>query len=246
MNIILIRGLLLLVATSIAAALILRIPPAEEHAEAGVSLSLPDRVNGFTGTDQDISEAERVILPKDTGFAKKIYTDAEGNQINCQIVLAGADHRSIHRPELCLEGQGWTVSGGEVIPIKLNSGREMEVMALTISRPVTAGNATKTLSALYLYWFVSNTTEVARHLDRVVRSNMDLLLHNRSNRWAYVIVSSPILQGFEPGGKDRAQTLDMLVNFIRSSVPHFQKSELTARPAAETATARIESPATAP
>ncbi len=231
-SVLMIRVGIFLLLVAIATLTSIWIQPIDRVTDPGVVLELPDVVEAFVGTDQEISEAERVILPEDTGFAKKNYLDPEGRSIVCQIVLAGADRRSIHRPELCLAGQGWTISSGEVIPIDLNSGNKLDVMALTISRPVTVGGESRTLSALYLYWFVSDHNHVARHLERVMLSNYDLLVHNRANRWAYVIVTAPILEGFEPGGLNRDETLEMLTNFIRSSVPEFQKSEMSQETAA--------------
>jgi hypothetical protein len=46
-----------------------------------------------------------------------------------------------------------------------------------------------------------------------------MLLHNTNHRWAYVIVSSPVLRGFVPGGKDSAQTFDGIKKFIAEAAP---------------------------
>jgi hypothetical protein len=46
------------------------------------------------------------------------------------------------------------------------------------------------------------------------------------HRWAYVIVSAPVLEGLKPGAKSDAQTLDMLKDFVRQAVPKFQLSEM--------------------
>jgi hypothetical protein len=40
--------------------------------ELGVVMDLPGSLIGLWGSDQPISEAEKVILPSDTEFAKKI------------------------------------------------------------------------------------------------------------------------------------------------------------------------------
>jgi hypothetical protein len=46
------------------------------------------------------------------------------------------------------------------------------------------------------------------------------------HRWAYVIVSAPVLQNFTQGGLNEEQTLERLKAFIQDIVPMFQKSEM--------------------
>jgi hypothetical protein len=200
-------------------------PPAAKS-ESGIDLNLPDSVGKFWGTRQEISEGERVILPPDTEFAKKLYADGQGDNINCQIVLAGAEKRSIHRPEVCLPGQGWVLRSGDVIPIQLDNGQTLQVMNLTISRPVTLQNGQqKELTSYFIYWFVGKDTTTPRHLVRILKTNLDMLLHNTNHRWAYIIVSSPILEGFTPDGKNAEQTLDMLKKFIGEVAPQIMQKE---------------------
>ena len=62
---------------SVATAAALRFAPMPSSAGgAGVTMSLPARVDSFEGRDQNASEGERVVLPKDTEIIKKTYTDA--------------------------------------------------------------------------------------------------------------------------------------------------------------------------
>ena len=70
----------------------------------------------FLGTDWigravPVSAVERAILPPDTGYSRKNYISVQdrAQQVFVSIVLSGRDRTSIHRPELCLVGQGWTI-----------------------------------------------------------------------------------------------------------------------------------------
>lgn len=220
------HGITILVLTGITIGLCVWASPPVAKSEEGIDLNLPDSVGKFWGTRQEISEGERVILPPDTEFAKKLYADGQGDNINCQIVLAGAEKRSIHRPEVCLPGQGWTLKSGQVIPIQLDNGQMLEVMNLTISRPVTLQNGQqKELTSYFMYWFVGKDTTTPRHLVRILKTNLDMLVHNTNHRWAYIIVSSPILEGFTQDGKNAEQTLDMLKKFIGEVAPHIMQKE---------------------
>lgn len=216
---------LLLLGGAIAVCSIAR--PAATVSEAGVVMQWPDEVMGFTGKKEEPSEGELALLPEDTEFAKMFYTNPEGESISAQIVLSGVEHRSIHRPEICLTGQGWSVKSGEVVQVPLASGHNLDVMVLDISRPVTLRNGTVTeVPALYAYFFVSRDAQTPRHYERIALTNMDLLFNNRSHRWAYVIAMTQVLEGLKPGGKSREEALQFIKDFFREAAPHFLKSEM--------------------
>jgi hypothetical protein len=201
------RGLVIVLLAAVTVIACLWGTPPATKSEPGVVMELPGSLIGLWGSDQPVSESEKVILPADTEFAKKIYSDGMGNDIHCQIVLAGAEKRSIHRPEVCLPAQGWTIKSGEVVPVKLADGRTLEVMKLTVVRPVTLNNGTqRDLTSVFCYWFIGKHATTPHHFVRVLKTNLDMLLHNTNHRWAYVIVNAPVLEGFVPGGKDLQQT----------------------------------------
>jgi hypothetical protein len=198
--------------------------PAEVSPQPGVSMELPAYLLGMPGQEQEVSEGERVILPADTEFAKKNYTDSFGNLINCQIVLSGADRRSIHRPEICLPAQGWTQKSGRPLDVELEDGSSIRVMMLDLVREIDFEGERRALDMIFLYWFVGNDLVTHDHLNRILRTNFDLLLHNRVHRWAYIIVSAPVLRGFTPGGLDQKETLDLLKQAVRELVPRIHLS----------------------
>jgi len=201
-------------------------PDAKINPESGVRLTLPECVGSYTGKPADVSESEKVILPADTQFAKMLYTSFGGEQINCQVVLSGGEKRSIHRPETCLPGQGWTKKTSQVIPVKLNDGRTLEVMKLVIARPVEIQpGVRKELTSLFIYWFVGKDITTPHHWYRILHTDWDRVVHGISHRWAYVIVSAPVLDGFVPGAKNQEQTLEALKAFIGEVAPEIMISK---------------------
>ena len=201
--------------------------PADVAPEAGVIMDLPTLIGEFWGTSEPVSPSELQILPGDTEFEKMIYQDLSGNTLTAQIVLSGGEKRSIHRPEICLPAQGWTINSGEVVPVTLANGRRLDVMKLTLNREIeTAPGERKNLKSYFLYWFVGKDTTTPYHWVRVAKTNWDMVRNKLLHRWAYVIVSAPVLEGLKPGAQSDQQTLDMLKDFIRQSVPKFQLSEM--------------------
>jgi hypothetical protein len=195
--------------------------------ESGVVMDLPTLVGEYWGTSEPVSPSELALLPADTEFEKRIYQDLSGNSLTAQVVLSGGEKRSIHRPEVCLPGQGWSIQAGEVVPVTLANGRTLDVMKLTLNREIeTAPGQRKNLKSYFLYWFVGKDTTTPYHWVRLAKTNWDMVTKKIQHRWAYVIVSAPVLEGFKPGAKTDQQTLDMLKDFIRQSVPKFQLSEM--------------------
>jgi hypothetical protein len=202
-------------------------PPLDVEPQAGVVMDLPVILGDYLGKKGAITAVEYDLLPKDTVFARRFYDDGHGRQVNCSIVLSGAEQRSIHRPEGCLTGQGWTIVGQDTIPIPLLSGRTLEARKLSLERQVAGqNNEPITLRAFYIYWFVGQGVETPSEFYRVLLSNWDRVVHNRAHRWAYVSVFSLVTEGLQPGGLDAAQTEAMLKDFTRQIVPTFQISEM--------------------
>lgn len=203
--------------------------PPDITPEAGVTMDLPTLLGEWWGSDQPVSPSELAMLPADTQFAKKIYQDFGGDTVTAQIVLSGGEKRSIHRPEICLPAQGWTIGSGEVIPITLSNGHTLDVMKLTLTRQIeVAPGENRTMKTYFLYWFVGKDTTTPYHWVRLLKTNWDMVTQKRQHRWAYVIASASVLEGFKHGAKTDAQTLDMLKNFIGQIVPKFQISEMPA------------------
>jgi EpsI family protein len=205
-------------------------PPLDLQPQAGVIMDLPTFVGDYFGKQGEITDVERRVLPKDTEFARRIYEDGRGHQINCSIVLSGAEQRSIHRPEACLVGQGWTIIGQDNIPIPLASGHKLTARRLTLERQVVVQSGDHvTLRAFYVYWFVGQNVTTASEMERVLLSNWDRVVHNAAHRWAYVSVYSLITENLRPDGLDPDQTQALLVDFTKQIVPTFQISEMTAQ-----------------
>jgi hypothetical protein len=219
------------------------VPAANVGDETGVVMDLPDDIGNLEGVPQAISEAEHQILPPDTTFARKAYgpfslPDSDWiNRFTCSIVLSGREKRSIHRPERCLPGQGWSILDSQVIDVPLKSGHPLKVTALLLTRPVTLSNGTtRNLQFYYLYWYVGRKVSTPYSFVRVLLTNWDLVAHRFNQRWAYIICAAYVTDNFETNGRTAPQTLAQLKDFIRAAAPAFVKSEMPATAAASVST----------
>ena len=208
------------------------VPSPKAEGEAGVVMELPSHIGELYDYDEEVTAAERYILPKDTTFARKTYGPIGSNRqqrILCSIILSGAERRSIHRPERCLPGQGWRIDDSHTETIHLDSGRDLGVTALLLEKPVTLEDGSHlTLRNYYLYWFVGKNVTTPSQTIRIFMTYWDMLAHRVNQRWAYVIVSKDISQSWDPDGENPEQTLAELKHFIHDAAPYFMESEMTA------------------
>ncbi|MCW0216888.1 MAG: exosortase, partial [Prosthecobacter sp.] len=126
---------------------------------AGVIMELPVGIGRFIGDPQKPDKVETELLPADTQLVKMRYRTFSAPEsrdiVNVTLVLAGAERRSIHRPEVCLDGQGWTLIESRVLPVEIKPGQILEVKDLLIERQwIDKDGTRKPLRAHYVYWYV--------------------------------------------------------------------------------------------
>ncbi|MBL9118265.1 MAG: exosortase-associated EpsI family protein [Verrucomicrobiaceae bacterium] len=209
-------------------------PPPSSCEVAGVVMKLPTQIGILTGIPQEPTEAEADLLPTDTTFAKMTYytTNArpeERDVAHVSIVLAGAESRSIHRPEVCLPGQGWSVTGTKEITIPLQNGRQLRAKDLTITG-LFSDKAGKRVQrkAHYVYWFTGTSASTPSHTERIVKSAWDAVIHNVTHRWAYSSVMAQVTDGLEVNDSSERkrtdeETLRLITYIIREAAPQFVK-----------------------
>lgn len=197
--------------------------------EAGVVMDLPGEILGLDGMLVPMSSAESEILPPDTGYARRIYRGRDGHvQVTCTIVLSATDQRSLHRPEVCLPGQGWTIGGTEVVPVRMAGGDEFRVKRLRLSRESgTAGGRSEKVEAVFFYWYVGAGVTTPSTLERIMISAADNVFRNVNHRWAYVSVMGLVTEGHGEGGLNPEQTVGVLEEFVRECVPRIHRGPVT-------------------
>lgn len=180
----------------------------------------------WEGHAVDVTAIEREVLPADTGFSRMNYVRLSNLKENVflSIVLSGRDRTSIHRPEHCLVGQGWTITGEFEHEFDWNDGPEkkLPVTVLRIEREVTNSRGqTVKVPALYAYWFVGADKVVASNKKRVLITALDRLRYLRAHRWAYVVTQTSALDG-------EAAALARIQSVLSGALASFQKPVATA------------------
>jgi EpsI family protein len=172
-----------------------------QTSEPGIALAdgkpvLAEKFGEWAGGPQEgLSQVERDVLPVDTEGARRVYKDDAEHQIFCSVVLAGRDVTSIHRPEVCLPGQGWKIQSQHVenVPIAGAPGGGLGVMRLNTVREVPRQDGgTMRLESIFAYWFVGKDRVTPHHWERILWNTKDRVFHNTNHRWAYILIHAPV------------------------------------------------------
>jgi hypothetical protein len=154
-----------------------------------------------------IALSEREILPADTRIARRVYHAPGSPSYTVSIVLAGADPRSIHRPQQCLPAQGFSIDREYTQTLSLTPAHKLTLAVIDTRRG--AGSLDR---FGYAYWFVGPDRETHSHYVRLFWTTYDHLFRNTVARWAYVSITASELL-------NTPESLERLAAFLRLLVP---------------------------
>jgi hypothetical protein len=184
-----------------------------------MKIDLPERVLDFTSTNVPEPEVVLGYLPKDTSFSERWYQAPDGVWVTATVILMGADRTSIHRPDYCLPGQGWTIDSKTAVNISIGGGHPyaLPVMKWTIRNSFQTPDGQKhEVSGLYVFWFVADHRQTPDNVQRMWWLARDLLCTGVLQRWAYVSYFTVCAPGQEEAAYAHLEKL------IAASVPEYQ------------------------
>ena len=92
--------------------------------------SFPVRVAGYEGQDLPLTDRQYALLEsRDVLFRE--YRNAAGEWILACVAVAGSNRKVAHPPEVCYQGQGWSIDSIETVSVRLH-GRERSLQRLVI------------------------------------------------------------------------------------------------------------------
>jgi hypothetical protein len=191
-----------------------------------LQIDLPGQVLEYHYTALNPMPEEEATLPPDTTFGRRVYSAPDGFNLLLSIVMMGADRTSIHKPQFCLVGQGWTIDQSETVRVTMNRPHayELPVMKLLATKQFVVDGRPVQRRGVYLYWFVADHAVTADHGARMWRMGMEMLRTGVLQRWAYVICFADCAVG------DEDRTFNRLKDFMVAAVPEFQLATLPPEP----------------
>jgi hypothetical protein len=202
-----------------------------------LQVDLPERVSDYSSELVPPDSTVLAGLPQDTSFGSRLYKAPDGFQTFLNAVLMGGDRTSLHKPQFCLEGQGWRIDTAAdlrtTIQVERPYSYELPVVRLVANREVTLGDGQKSRArGIYVYWYVADGALSASTsgLQRMWWMARDLLRTGVLQRWAYISCFSVCAPGQEEA------TFDRMKKFIAAAVPEFQLTPASPHSTAQSAT----------
>lgn len=200
-------------------------PGVKTHALADskrLQVDLPERVLDYQSKWVDVDDITLGTLPPDTSYGQRRYKAPDGFELSLNVVLMGTDRTSLHKPQFCLEGQGWHIDQGASTETQVHVERpcayELPVVKLVATKEVTMDGQSVTARGIYVYWFVADGARSASvsGFNRMWMMARHLLYTGELQRWAYV----SCLAVCAPGQEDA--TFERMKRFIAAAAPEFQ------------------------
>lgn len=162
-------------------------------ADPGVSLSLPLKMDDFQGQVINMTAQERNILDEGVELARNYYFAPKRPPVMATVIVGGPGKRTLHRPEVCLPGQGWIIATSDVLTLPVGAGRAVEATLLRLFRDVEGpGGRRVRVRALNLYWYVgSDGTTRPDYYGHIAKGYQDAIFRNLNHRWSMVSVFVP-------------------------------------------------------
>lgn len=183
---------------------------------------LPESVLDYTSEEVAVDEMTYSTLPKDTSFGNRHYKAPDGFVTALSVVLMGRDRTSLHKPQFCLAGQGYSIdqaaSAADSIAIQKPCRYDLPVVKLVSTKQVTADGQNQIVRGVYVYWYIADDQLSASvsGLERMWSMARRLLSTGVLQRWAYVSCFSVCVPGQEQA------TYERMKKFIAAAVPEFQ------------------------
>jgi exosortase len=170
-------------------------------ARAGVTLQMPLQVETYQGREIDVNAKEKEGLDEGVKLVRFGYLNEKGRKVIASVVLSGHLKRSLHRPEVCLPGQGWTIVESRPVGVPLASGGSFDATYLRIFIDQMDANGRRIRQrGVNLYWYVgSDDTTCASHYEHVAQTYLHAIFRNLNHRWAMVSIFIPVEDAELPG-----------------------------------------------
>lgn len=138
-----------------------------------------------------LSPVELDLLPRDTLLHKaRFLRGDQGPPFVVTIVISSRERSSIHRPEVCLVGQGAEVARSFVHSTPRPNGPPLRMTVLEMVRHIRRADGTPaTATHFYAYWFAGSGHETPSHYQRMAWMAFDRIFRGTASRWAYIAIA---------------------------------------------------------
>lgn len=199
-------------------------PAAAGLSTPGVRASLPQSFATFWGRPIEPSKAEKEqLIDVGVEMSRMHYANTNGRSATATIVVGGSEGRTLHRPEVCLPGQGWKITGSKATSVDLGEGSDVMATLLTLVRTEAREDGRVVQrKGFNLYWYVGKDRTAESYNKHIVVSLFDSMFRNLYHRWSMISLFGYL--PFEDNDDFLAEEeiIDDLKDMARQIVPHIK------------------------
>ncbi|NQV24760.1 MAG: exosortase-associated EpsI family protein, partial [Rhodopirellula sp.] len=160
------------------------------HSLTAADSDTPAKCPKCGSTLDTMALAERRLLPADTSLIRRKYEFPGSPAFFVSIVVSGQERRSIHKPQVCLVGQGYAITSQRTLAVPLLGTAPLHVMLLGLTRRSAEQSSGMLYSSSYMYWFTDGHHRTPYHVSRLLLMARDNIVHGIRRRWAYITIAS--------------------------------------------------------
>ncbi len=228
------RTWILAIMVAVGFSLVWAIPTSGVFRSSQLIEELPNTLLGRVGVELEVSQKEKDTLADDTTFARKRYFDNKEENadpyVDVSVVFSGKDiNNSIHRPEICLVAQGWTLSSETYVMVDFGERRiPFKEIVSARTRVSTDGSASKNSKGeaiidtrVLYYTFAGAEAIVAGHYERTWEDIKTRILQGTDQQWAYVTISMDVTKNPLDDIKEKSYFKEFDVEQTRAALKEF-------------------------
>ncbi len=216
------RGLPVLVFASVLLGLCAITPVNKGLSRPGLTMELPVMVDQFYGQEMPMSAQERAVFEEGVDLVRRRYVNLQDQAILGTLVMSGPVTQSLHRPEVCLPGQGWQIAEQRRVTIRPPDAEPFEASMLRLFREVELPDGRRVRVRGYnIFWYTGYGVSTADYQQHIVITHRDAIFRNVRHRWgmsSFFLEMPPSLDDESNPMQDVAAT-SLLMEFVGHIAP---------------------------
>lgn len=189
----------------------------------GLSMDLPRSLGQAQGLEVPMTQRERGGLAADISLSRCQYLAENRSPVLATLVLSGESRRGLHRPDVCLPGQGWSIMDRMAVPVPLPGDPGHEATMLRVFRDMPREDGTTVrVRGINLFWYEGyGGVRTADYYTHVFLTYFDSVFKNLNHRWSLVsfFIQLPESQPGDYSGLEEASALEELREFVSQLTP---------------------------
>lgn len=209
---------------AVAVFLCMNTPTKVDLAQPGFKAELPEEVGDFVSKRGDMTAKERANFDAGVQLDRRFYANSAGVHIMGTLVLSGELKKTLHDPSRCLPDAGWIITETEIVPLKLEDGRQLQAGVMHVFKDAVENGQPIRHRGLNLFWYEGAAgVSTPSYMESNYLSYRDAIFRNLNHRWGQAAFFhhrvEPVTEVLNPMADTIA--VEELKDFVSKCAPKF-------------------------